>query len=144
MEWVVKTRGIESAGSCLQTMVDAFGELRRAISRLFADEGIGQLGRDGVVVIDPNGWYPIETELSVLKRMLDLNHRKNGLVMFDPATGVMLEGIGHFGYERTADRRVLVTAPGPFPCEFNRGIVAGLSARFQPKASVVLTARARA
>lgn len=51
MEWVVKTRGIESAGSCLQTMVDAFGELRRAISRLFADEGIGRLGRDGVVVI---------------------------------------------------------------------------------------------
>jgi hypothetical protein len=179
MEWVVEARGIESAGSCLQTMVDAFGELRTAISRLFADEGVGKLGRDGVVTIDPDGWYPIETELSVLKRMLDrvgeatlfkvgtripentefppsvadihsalqsldvayhLNHRKNGVVMFDPSSARMLDGIGHFGYEPAGERRVMITAPGPFPCEFNRGIVAGLAQRFQPRARVVLDA----
>src|SRR5688500_3805871 len=71
MEWVIPDRSVQSSGACLQSIVDAFGELRRAVSKLFAESGVGVLGRDGVVQIDPNAWNPIEIELDVLRRMRD-------------------------------------------------------------------------
>ncbi|HLV66911.1 MAG TPA: hypothetical protein VKY73_13910, partial [Polyangiaceae bacterium] len=69
MEWKVEDPALQSSGACLQALVEAFGELKIAVSRLLAESGVGQLGRDGVVRIDPNAWYPIEIELGTLRRM---------------------------------------------------------------------------
>ncbi len=64
-----------------------------------------------------------------------LNHRKNGAPMFDPATGTMLDGIGHYKTEfLEKERRAIVVCEEPYPCEFDRGLVAALAARFEPMA----------
>jgi hypothetical protein len=42
----------------------------------------------------------IQSAMGSMDAAYHMNHRKNGKVMFDPATGEMLEGIGHYGYRR--------------------------------------------
>jgi len=66
-----------------------------------------------------------------------LNHRKGGTVMFNPETGAMLEGIGHYGYERVEGKNEIVSVCGnPYPCHFDRGIITTMAQRFQPAARV--------
>lgn len=67
-----------------------------------------------------------------------MNHRKNGAVMFDPATGMMLEGIGHYGYEPIlGENRIVCVCENPYPCDFDRGIIAAMASRFEPGARTV-------
>ena len=65
-----------------------------------------------------------------------LNHRRGGRIMYDAASGTMLEGIGHYGYERLGERQILTTCVTPYPCEFDLGIVATMVRRFEPTAIV--------
>lgn len=66
-----------------------------------------------------------------------LNHRKNGTVMFDPQTGTMLEGIGHYGYQRTEGKNEIISVcENPYPCHFDRGILTTMALRFQPAARI--------
>ena len=65
-----------------------------------------------------------------------LNHRRAGRIMYEHEQGTMLEGIGHYGYERMGPTRVLSTCVTPYPCEFDLGIVATMVRRFEPLAIV--------
>jgi hypothetical protein len=66
-----------------------------------------------------------------------MNHRKNGIALFDPATGKMLEGIGHYGYSRVhGERRILSVCDTPYPCALDRGILTGVAIRFNSRAIV--------
>jgi len=61
-----------------------------------------------------------------------MNHRKGGRVMFDPATGQMLSGIGNYGYAPVPrERRIISVCENPYPCDFDRGIITALAARFE-------------
>ena len=67
-----------------------------------------------------------------------MNHRRNGRPMFDPATGEMTEGIGHYGYEaRPGERRIVSVCENPFPCTFDQGILTAFARRFEPGALIV-------
>jgi hypothetical protein len=67
-----------------------------------------------------------------------LNHRKNGQVMFNPETGAMLEGIGHYRSEGVPnENRIVCICENPYPCDFDRGIIAAMAARFEPGAKTV-------
>jgi len=66
-----------------------------------------------------------------------MNHRKNGVVMFDPAKGTMLEGIGHYGFEHLAPKNVVRSVcKNPYPCSFDEGILTAMARRFDLRASV--------
>lgn len=66
-----------------------------------------------------------------------LNHRKNGRVMFDPNTGVKMKGIGNYGFQPVAgERKIISVCDNPYPCDFDRGIVTEIAARFQPQSRV--------
>lgn len=67
-----------------------------------------------------------------------LNHRKNGSVMFDMQTGMMLEGIGHYKSEPVSgENRIICVCENPYPCDFDRGIVSAMAARFEPGSKTV-------
>jgi len=67
-----------------------------------------------------------------------LNHRKNGVVMFNPANGEMLEGIGHYGFEPVPnENRIVCVCENPYPCDFDRGIISAMAGRFMPEAKTV-------
>jgi hypothetical protein len=66
-----------------------------------------------------------------------MNHRRKGLVMFDPSNGRMLEGIGHYGFEQDeATRLITSVCENPYPCAFDEGILTAMARRFDPRASV--------
>jgi hypothetical protein len=56
-----------------------------------------------------------------------LNHRRGGQVMYDVASSIMLEGIGHYGHEKLGEGHILSTCVTPHPCEFDLGIVATMA-----------------
>lgn len=80
----------------------------------------------------------LKSALTTLDAYYHFVHRKNGTVMFDPATGAMLEGIGHAYCEYNDNqRRALIIMENPYPCEFDRGLVTALAARFEPMTKTV-------
>jgi hypothetical protein len=67
-----------------------------------------------------------------------LNHRRNGVVMFDPQTGMMLEGIGHYHAQPVeGDTRIICVCDNPYPCDFDRGIISAMANRFERQARTV-------
>jgi hypothetical protein len=66
-----------------------------------------------------------------------MNHRKNGRVMFDPQTGQKLKGIGNYGFAPVAgERRIVSVCDNPYPCDFDRGILTAMAARFERQSRV--------
>jgi hypothetical protein len=66
-----------------------------------------------------------------------INHRKQGMVMYDPQTDRMLEGIGHYGYTPVdGERKIISVCENPYPCDFDRGIITSIVRRFEPMAFV--------
>lgn len=80
----------------------------------------------------------IQSAMQSIDVAYHMNHRKNGKLMFDPATGQMQEGIGHYLCEIVRNEHKLVmVCENPYPCDFDRGIVSAMAARFQSNALVV-------
>lgn len=66
-----------------------------------------------------------------------MNHKKRGKPMFDPSTGVMTEGIGHYGYTPVAGQHLIRSVcQNPYPCEFDHGIITAIAQRFEKRARV--------
>lgn len=170
--------GIEVLGQAVWAIVDGFLVSKQLPSQALVECGIGTLGPDGIVVIDPSAWYSQEAWLAAFERIsttvgpqvlfnigkripenavfpsweldidsairsLDvayhLNHRREGQVMFDTDTGTMLEGIGHYGYERRSAHEDLIISrcQNPYPCDFDCGILTSMARRIKPLANVL-------
>ncbi|KIG18824.1 hypothetical protein DB30_07160 [Enhygromyxa salina] len=82
----------------------------------------------------PASAVDVHTAVQSIDLAYHLNHRRAGRVMYDAATQTMLEGIGHYGYDRLGPSHILSTCETPYPCEFDFGIVATMVRRFEPRA----------
>ncbi len=80
----------------------------------------------------------LEKALQAIDVAYHMNHRIAGKSMFDPATGRMLEGIGHYGYEKTGDRIITMTCRNPYPCDFDRGIIDAMAKMYKPAGSLFI------
>lgn len=78
----------------------------------------------------------IEDALASIDVAYHLNHRRGGRVMFEPATGKMLEGIGHYGYALAEPGHAVLVCENPYPCHFDRGIITTMAHRFVPTAKI--------
>ncbi len=79
----------------------------------------------------------IQAVLSAVDASYHMHHRREGKVMFDPATGAMLDGIGHYHCElHQGQTSATMTLDNPYSCDLDRGILAGFGARFEPAVSV--------
>ena len=80
----------------------------------------------------------IEAALASIDVAYHMNHRIQGEVLFDPATGIMKEGIGHYRYQPGGDRGGVMVCETPYPSEFDRGIITGTARRWRPTVEVTL------
>lgn len=106
------------------------------------DVGLNSLYTVGKKVPEYTELPPDVTDIRSVFRSLNiayhLGHRKNGVVMFDPATGVMLDGIGTVSCEFAGnEQKLTLKFEIPYPCEFNRGLIHAFAMRFEPAARVV-------
>lgn len=107
------------------------------VESLLGGRGLERCGRlIAKRVALPPGIDDAHSVLEKLDATFHLNHRRDGVVMFDPATGAMLEGIGHYHYERVGEREVVMRCDNPYPCRFDLGILHGFASRFADTATV--------
>jgi len=79
----------------------------------------------------------IHTAIQSINVAYHMNHRKGGVVMFDPETGAMLTGIGSYSYEQKGERTIVCVCENPYPCDLDRGLVSSMAARFEVFAKTV-------
>lgn len=113
----------------------------RAFERVARDGGENILFAIGMKIPESAEFPPhinsIETAIQSIDVAYHMNHRKDGKVMFDPATGVMLEGIGHYGYERAeGEKRITCVCDKPGSCGLDHGIITAMAKRFERQATV--------
>lgn len=60
-----------------------------------------------------------------------MNHRKNGVILFDPKTGEMKNGIGHYRYHLVSETQAQITCDNPYPCAFDIGIIDAVANKFK-------------
>ncbi|NUO48687.1 MAG: hypothetical protein HOV80_07510 [Polyangiaceae bacterium] len=66
-----------------------------------------------------------------------MNHRKDGVIMFNPQNGQMIDGIGHYVCElQEGGSSATMACSDPYPCDMDRGLLNGFAARFEPAVSV--------
>jgi hypothetical protein len=79
----------------------------------------------------------IHAALQSLDVAYHMNHRKAGQAMFNADTGRMLEGIGHYKYEKGGKpKEIVMVCENPYPCDLDRGIIQALANRFEGHAKV--------
>ena len=107
-------------------------------------QGIGNFTLKQIgLKIPENAKFPpwvkdIDSAIKSIDIAYHMNHRKKGAVMFDPNTGKMLEGIGHYGYERIKGKNMIVSeCRNPYPDDFDFGIISTMAKKFEIKANVV-------
>lgn len=135
---VIKKYGLqtqEGAWNNLQSLLDAMKEISDTVGEM----NLFLIGKE---VIEGAAFPPMDGLESALRSIdvaYHMNHRKNGTAMFDPNTGKMTEGIGH--YELTsfdADKKEAeMVCHTPYPSKFEEGLVTQIVRMFRPKGSLL-------
>jgi len=109
------------------------------IAKEIGDSTLKKIGQQ----IPENAIFPawINDIISAVKSIdvaYHLNHRKDGKVMFNELTGVMTEGIGHYGCELIENKSMLICeCKNPYPCAFDFGIISAMAKKFEITANVM-------
>jgi hypothetical protein len=107
----------------------------RAFERAAEQLGDAMLHQIGVSVMTNVQWPPAMKDFRSLAQFLDmgyhLHHRRNGLVMADPASGRISEGIGHYVGRMRGNGTAEFEIDVPYPCAFDKGILFGALRRLQ-------------
>ena len=86
-------------------------------------------------VVLPPAVTDIHSALKCIDIAYHMNHAVRGEVMFNPSTGEMREGIGHYGYAHAPEKNLItIESSTPYPCDFDQGIITAMAQRFQPTA----------
>jgi hypothetical protein len=77
----------------------------------------------------------IHSALKCMEVAYHMNHAVQGEPMFNPVTGEIREGIGHYGYAHAPGKNLItIESTTPYPCDFDQGIIIAMAQRFQPTA----------
>ncbi|MFE8599614.1 hypothetical protein [Archangium violaceum] len=80
----------------------------------------------------------IHSGLKCIDVAYHMNHAVRRESMFNPETGEMREGIGHYNYSHTPGKNLItMESTTPYPCDFDRGIIIAMAQRFQPSATIL-------
>jgi len=86
--------------------------------------------------VHPPGATDIISAMQIFDAGYHLNHLKDGVPMFDPATGTMVEGIGHYKCTYTSKHRLVMEVDVAYDCDLDRGIIQGWARQFERSALV--------
>ena len=111
----------------------------KQISKEIGNYTLFEIGKS----IPENAEFPphidsIEKALAAIDIAYHMNHRLHGKTLFDPATGKLEEGLGHYSFTQISDKKVEILCDNPYPCDFDRGIIEAMARRFKPEDSRVV------
>ncbi|MFC2062194.1 hypothetical protein ACFLUV_06750 [Elusimicrobiota bacterium] len=112
-----------------QNWLNAF----KALSEQIGPYALNAIGKS---IPDSAKWPPqidsIESALASIDVAYHMNHRIDGETLFNPLTGEMKEGIGHYEFKKMEDRLIHVICANPYPCAFDEGIIYQTAFKFKP------------
>jgi len=128
----------------LQTQNGAWNDLQSLLNALKeVEQTIGEMNLFliGKSVVDGTAFPPMEGLRNALESIdvaYHMNHRKNGEIMFNPNTGQMTEGIGHYKLVKfdEAKREAVMVCHTPYPSKFEEGLVLQIVRKFKPQDSI--------
>jgi hypothetical protein len=86
-------------------------------------------------------WPPqvktIHDALASIDVAYHMNHRRHGRALFDPHSGSLEEGIGHYQLIATTETTAELAVSTPYPCAFDTGIVTAVAQEFAPEGARV-------
>jgi hypothetical protein len=85
----------------------------------------------------PPSIVDLRTALESIDVAYHMNHAADGRPMFDPDTGEMVEGIGHYSCESIGPGAARVACDNPYPCAFDMGLYLAMASRFAKNVTVV-------
>ncbi len=146
VEELMKTMNIQTRNAEGKPVVDpkawypleSYMPVYKKIETLLGGRGLEKVGSMIPQFADfPSNIRDIHSALAAINVAYHMNHRKDGRLMFDPATGEMMEGIGHVRYQPVAGKNeVAMVCDDLYPCRFNVGLIRGMAQRFEPKATL--------
>lgn len=112
-----------------------------AYQSISKDIGLNSLYTIGKKIPENIALPPQITDIRSVFAAMDIsyhmNHRKDGVLMVDMATGQMLEGIGHYTCEfANGENKLSLKCENPYPCELDRGLIQSFATRFEAMARV--------
>lgn len=119
----------------LQDFLNAFKELGESVGEM----NLFLIGKSVMEKVEFPPMDNLEQALRSIDVAYHMNHKKNGEIMFNPATGQMIEGIGHYQvteFDAEAKKAIMVCHT-PYPSKFEEGILVQVLRRFKPKGSMV-------
>jgi hypothetical protein len=117
-----------------QSWLDAFREIGENVG----DDALKKIGN----AIPHNAQWPpdvddVDKALASIDVAYHMNHRKDGVVLFNPETGEMKEGIGHYGWDQTGEKEGRMRCDNPYPCPFDLGIIEAAAEKFAKEKACV-------
>lgn len=123
----------DGAWNDLQSLLNAMKEIADSIGEmnLFM---IGKEVMEGAAFPPMDG---LESALRSIDVAYHMNHRKNGQPMFNPNTGQMTEGIGHYDLVRfdEENKEAILVCHTPYPSKFEEGLIVHIARTFKPEGS---------
>ena len=99
--------------------------------------GLNTLYNIGTKIPENAKWPPgvdtIEKALASIDIAYHMNHKIGNEILFNPETGNMKEGIGHYGFEKIGHDKIRMICDNPYPCDFDKGIITNTAIIFNPK-----------
>jgi hypothetical protein len=117
--------------------LDLLLELFEAIRAQAGDEALMEVG--GAVPRSapfPPSLTDVPSALKAVNEAYHANHRKDGHLLKDAATGALLSGLGDYTCSMMDTHEAGVRSDTPYPCPFDQGLVTALALRFAPGARV--------
>lgn len=115
-----------------------------AISNEIGPNTLSEIGRQvGATSVG----LPSPKDIFAKMRTIDLSyhaaHRRDGVPMYDPTTGAMLEGIGHYSCTlQLASKTIISVCETPYPCDFDLGMIGATASQSEPRAKTIHDNRA--
>jgi hypothetical protein len=139
----------EGIGTADETMMAQFepqqwyplDRFLRVFDRIHAEFGNYTLRQVGIHVPKTAALPPQVSDIHAAFGFMDavyhLNHGFKNQPMFNPATGEIAEGIGHYKFVPVPGANLIkVDVDVPYPCPFDEGLVIALAQRFKPAATI--------
>ena len=112
-------------------------DVLKEMSSRFGDDALSRIGtRIAGIVPLPEWAKEIDSAIKFVNIAYHISHKKDGKIMFDPDSGVMLDGIGHISCSRNGEEYIIVSE-SPYPCAFEKGIITAIVQQFKPNVSVI-------
>ncbi|MDY7225950.1 hypothetical protein [Hyalangium rubrum] len=143
---ILLAEGLGRKGSDGLVVVDTqswypFDAFLRAFARASQQMGDSVLHQIGVSVMKTVEWLPTIKDVKTMMEAMDasyhMQHRKNGRPMWDPTTGHIKEGIGHYKWKPRPDGSMEVESNNPYPCAFDKGLLFGGMRRLNATGSIL-------